>query len=244
LSKGDHLNGFYVTAMSASLIDNFGFVKWNTSTEKRYSSGATLIITLRCDETDILAIWFVGSTESQLNRSFSHFRLGHRSHRKQSARQTLLIQHMNHVTLIFGTIYTANQVPNIVALFNTCVMSGGYGIKSKQQGPLIEPIKLHMPIAFDTRIRGNSPSVVVDIRVNNRTMKVIAEIKNQVINPQLLSNSSGIIDIADAAASGIALTTPEAHRHSDNLMTLVAQNSCSNRGVNSPGHGDENFHNA
>jgi hypothetical protein len=53
-----------------------------------------------------------------------------------------------------------------------------------------------------------------------------------VIDPELLSNSTSIVNIAHAATTGIAVATPESHRHTNNFMTLFKQQCSSNRRIN------------
>jgi hypothetical protein len=73
-------------------------------------------------------------------------------------------------------------------------------------------------------------------------MKIFGEVKDQVINSELLGYSTSIVNIAHAATAGIAVATPEAHGHADNFMTLFEQQCSGNRRINATRHRNENLH--
>jgi hypothetical protein len=59
-------------------------------------------------------------------------------------------------------------------------------------------------------------------------MKIFGEVKDQVIDAQLLGNSTSVVNVAHAAATRIALAAPEAHRDSDDFVTLFKQQGSRN----------------
>jgi hypothetical protein len=96
----------------------------------------------------------------------------------------------------------------------------------------VQTIKLQVTVAFNARIRRDAHCMVADVRVNHIAVKIFGEVENQVIYPELLSNSTSIVNIAHAATTGIAVATPESHRHTNNFMTLFKQQCSSNRRIN------------
>jgi hypothetical protein len=84
----------------------------------------------------------------------------------------------------------------------------------------VQTIKLQVTVAFDARVGRNTNGVIVDVGLNHIAMKIFGEVKNQMINAQLLRYSTRIIDIAHAAATRVAVAAPEAHRDSDDFVAL------------------------
>jgi hypothetical protein len=154
----------------------------------------------------------------------------------------MLIHHVHDVTLIFGHIVTAQKFPDIVFLHNSRVVSSGHCIKTQNNAALMQTIELQVTVAFDTRVGRNSDGMIVDIWLNHIAVKIFGEVKDQVINSELLSNSTSIINIAHAATAGVAVATPEAHRDADNVMALFKQQCSSNRRINATRHRDQNLH--
>ena len=106
----------------------------------------------------------------------------------------------------------------------------------------MQTIKLQVTVAFDTRVGRNTDGMIVDIRLNHIAVKIFGEVKDQVINSKLLSNSTSIINIAHAATASVAVATPEAHRDTNDFMTLFKQQCSSNRRVNAARHRYKNLH--
>jgi hypothetical protein len=122
------------------------------------------------------------------------------------------------------------------------MMPRGNGIKTENYATLVQTIELQVAVAFNTRVGRNADGMIVDIWLNHIAMKIFGEVKDQVIDPELLSNSTGIVNIAHAATTGIAVATPEAHGHANNFMTLFEQQCSGNRRINATRHRNENLH--
>ena len=99
-----------------------------------------------------------------------------------------------------------------------------------------------MTVAFDTWVWRNAYGVVVDIGLNNVAMKIFGEVKDQVINAQLLGDSTSVVNVAHAAATRVAVAAPEAHRDSDDFVTLFKQQGSRNRRINAARHRYKNLH--
>ena len=69
-----------------------------------------------------------------------------------------------------------------------------------------------------------TPSGVgLHVRVDHVTVEVVAEVEHEVVDVELLRHTPGIVDIAHAAAPGVALAAPELHRHADDVVPLFEQ---------------------
>jgi len=197
---------------------------------------------MRSDETHVLAIWFVSSAQSERSRPLPNLGFGHRPHRKHRARQTFLIQHVNHITLILGSVSTALESPLSTTMGNLGVVTRSNCVESEHYCSFVETVELDVAIAFDTGIGCYSLRMILNIRIDHGAVKIIAEVENQMIDAQLLCNPASVVDITHTAATGIAFTTPQSHGHSDHVVSLVAQNGRSYRGVDSSRHGHQNLH--
>ena len=80
------------------------------------------------------------------------------------------------------------------------------------------------------------------IRVNDMIVKVFGEVKDQVIDAQLLGHSSRIVDVAHRAATGVALATPQPQRHAHHVVAIAAQFGGSHRRIDATRHRHEHFH--
>jgi hypothetical protein len=96
-------------------------------------------------------------------------------------------------------------------------------IKSKFVGSLSQSFKLQVTIAFNARVWGNATLVRVNIGLNHMLIEFIREVEDDMLNSDLLSNTPRIVDIRHTATSGVALATPQPHRHAYNLVTLFVQ---------------------
>ena len=85
----------------------------------------------------------------------------------------------------------------------------------------MQAIKLEMAIAFDAGIRGNTDGMVIDIGINDRTLKIFSEVKDQMVNADLLRDATSIIHIAHTATTGVTLAAPQAHRDANDFVTLL-----------------------
>jgi hypothetical protein len=108
------------------------------------------------------------------------------------------------------------------------MMPSGHCIKTQNNATFVQTIELQVTVAFDTRVGRNTDGMIVDIWLNHIAMKIFGEVKNQVINSELLGYSTSVVDIAHAATTGVAVATPEAHGHAYNFMTLFEQQCSGN----------------
>ena len=92
----------------------------------------------------------------------------------------------------------------------------------------MQTVKLQVTVAFDTWVRRNANGVVVDVRLNHVAMKIFGEVKDQVVNTKLLGDSTSVVNVAHAAATRVAVAAPEAHRDSDDFVTLFKQQGSRN----------------
>ena len=74
------------------------------------------------------------------------------------------------------------------------------------------------------------------------TVVSFGEVEDEVVDSQLLGNAAGIVDVADAAAAGVALATPQAHRDTDDLVAGLDQQCGRHRRVHPTAHRDHDLH--
>ncbi len=122
------------------------------------------------------------------------------------------------------------------------VVAGGNRVEAEQIGALGQASELHRPIALDTRIRRDATSVRIDVRGNDVLVEVVAEVENEVIDPELLGDSAGIVDIGDRATTGVAVAAPQLHRDADDLVALPLQQHRRDRRVDAATHRAHHFH--
>jgi hypothetical protein len=92
----------------------------------------------------------------------------------------------------------------------------------------VQTIKLQVTVAFDTRVGRDTNGVIVDIGLNHIAMEIFGEVKDQMVDAQLLGHSTSVVNVAHAAATRVAVATPEAHRDSDDFVTLFKQQGSRN----------------
>jgi len=172
----------------------------------------------------------------------THLGLGESADRQHGARQRVLIEHVDHVALILGGIGPAQETPRTVDLLDAGVMSGGHGVEAENVSALEESIELEMTVALDARIGCDPAGVIGDVRVDDVTMEIVGEVEDQMIDSELLGHAPRVVDIAHAAASGVTLTTPQAHGDTHDLMPLLEQKGSGDRRIDTSGHGDKYFH--
>ena len=126
---------------------------------------------------------------------------------------------MHHVALVLGPVGTAlDRVPTVAGRADPRVVAGGDRIEPEQVGPLGEPGELHRPVALDARVRRGPLDVGRDVRLDDVGGELVAEVEHQVIDVELLADPSGIVDVADRAATRVAVAAPQFHRHADHLV--------------------------
>jgi hypothetical protein len=140
----------------------------------------------------------------------------------------MLIHHVYDVALVFGHVVTANKFPHTVFLNHTCVMASCDSIKTQNDAALVQTVEFQVTVAFDTWVWRDTNGVVVDIGLNHIAMKIFGEVKDQMVDTQLLGDSSSVVDVAHTAATRVAVSAPQAHRDSDDFVTLFKQQGSRN----------------
>ena len=52
-------------------------------------------------------------------------------------------------------------------------------------------------------------------------VEVFGEVEHEMVDAELLSYATRIVDIGHAATAGVALTAPQTHRDADDLVALL-----------------------
>jgi hypothetical protein len=101
-------------------------------------------------------------------------------------------------------------------------------IKTQNDAALVQTVKFQVTVAFDTRVWRDTNGVVVDVRLNHIAVKIFGEVKDQVIDAQLLGDSTRVVNVAHAAATRVAVAAPQAHRDADDFVALFKQQGSCN----------------
>ena len=150
--------------------------------------------------------------------------LGHVAHGEHGLGQVPLIEHVDDIALILGGIETPFESQDSIVLGSDARMvARGDRIEAQNTGPLVQPVELEVSIALDARVGRDALCVVGDVRVDDIALEVVGEVEDDVVDAQLLRDAPSIVDIADAAAAGIALAAPQTHGDTHDLVTLLLQ---------------------
>jgi hypothetical protein len=81
-----------------------------------------------------------------------------------------------------------------------------------------------------------------DVRGDDAGLEVGREVEDEVIDVELLGDPAGVVDVGDAAAPGVALAAPQAHRHADDVVSVALQQRGGNGRVDAAAHRDHHLH--
>ena len=137
---------------------------------------------------------------------------------------------------------TTQQTPRSLDDIDPSMVAGRDGVEPEDVGPIEETIELQVTIALDARIGRDAPCVVGDVRIDHRALKVVGEVEDEMIDPELLRHATCIVDVADTATARIAFPAPQTQCHTDDVMSGFFQESSGDRRIDATRHGDENFH--
>lgn len=121
-------------------------------------------------------------------------------------------------------------------------MTGGNGVETEDVGSFEQTIELDVAIAFDARIGRHAVRVIGDVRIDDRPLEVVGEVEDEVVDAQLLSDSPRVVDVAHAAASRVALPSPEPQGDADDVVSGFFQQRGGDRRVDTTRHRDEDLH--
>ena len=236
LSQSDHFDRGYIAEHGAGRVDDRPRPKRDAGTEKGLATAGL------GDEADVLAVRLLRRSQAQCNGPVANLCLGEVPDRKHGSSQLALRQHVHHVALILRRIRAAVNEGPIADDLDARVMARGDGVESQQVGALAEPVELQVPVAFDARIRCQPFAVGTHVRIHDVAIEVVTEVEDEMVDVQLLRHSSGIVDIGDRTATGIALASPQPHGDADDVVAGVDQLGGGNRRVDAPAERDENPH--
>jgi len=242
LSERDHLDRFHLTDTGTLGVDDLADVQRNAPRQESRATRATVVVLGRGDETDVLAVGLAGRAQSQSFGVRAHVGLVHLPHREHGAGQLPLIQHVHHVTLVLGGVVTARQSMYTVSFDHPGVVSGGHGVETEDDGPLVETIELQVTVALDARIRCDAQRVIVHVGLDHVAMELVREVEDQMIDADLLSHAASVVDVADTATAGVAFATPQTHGDTHHVVPLLHQQCGGDRRIDPAGHGDEHLH--
>ena len=80
------------------------------------------------------------------------------------------------------------------------------------------------------------------VRADHVLVEVVAEVEHEVIDLELLRDAPRVVDVGDTAATGVALTTPQPHRDTDDRVSGLEQARASDRRVDASAHREQHLH--
>ena len=121
-------------------------------------------------------------------------------------------------------------------------MAGCDRVEPEDLGPLGQPGELHAAVALDTRVRRQPADVGRHVRSHDVLVEVVAEVEHEVVDVELLCDTPCVVDVGDAATSGVTLTTPQPHRDADHRVSGVEQAGAGDGRVDASAHGQHHLH--
>ena len=124
-------------------------------------------------------------------------------------------------------------------------MPGRDVITTEQLRAGIELIKLHMPIAFDARIRRSPRPICRCKRIYDTRGKIVREVEYIVRHSEVIRHPPGVLHIVKGTArvsggnSGI-LVPVQLHGAANALVSCVTEQFCRNRGIHTARHCHKN----
>ena len=103
------------------------------------------------------------------------------------------------------------------------VMPSSHCVEAEQVGTFAETLELQVTIAFDARIRGEPLTVGLRVWIDHMGTEVVGEVENEMIDPELLSDATSVVDVGDRAAPRVAVAAPKPHRDTDDVVPGVDQ---------------------
>ena len=199
----------------------------------------------RGDEAHVLTVGLGRRAKAALGSELANARLVDVADREQRPRQRRLVEHVHDVALILRSVGAALQREAAIRRApDAGVVSGGDGVEAELLGPTQQAIELEVPVALDARIGRHAVGVGAHVRGDDVTVEVLAEVEHEMVDVELLRHPAGVVDIADAAAPGVALAAPELHRHADDIVPLLLQQRARDRRVDTAAHRQQNLHRA
>jgi len=202
-----------------------------------------LATTRRRNEAHVLTVGFRRRAQAELSCERTNFGLGHVANGKEGALEFTTGQHVHHVRLILCRVTTTVHAHLALGVgHEPCVMSGNHGIEAEGIGALGEARELQAAVAFDARVGCDASGVRVHVRVDDLFLKVIGEVEDEMVDVELLRDTTGIIDVGHRTTTGIAFAAPQSHRHPDDVMALALHEGSGDRRVDPTRHRHEHLH--
>jgi hypothetical protein len=125
---------------------------------------------------------------------------------------------------------------------NARMVAGGNRIETKRSAALDKSVELQVTVAFNARIWRGSIDVRGHVWLDNMLVEIVGEIEDKVIDTNLLCNTASIVNIGHRTTTCVAFATPQTHGDTNNVVTLLTQDECCSRRIDTAGHCDKNFH--
>ena len=193
-------------------------------------------------ETDFHALFLVGGLEIAMPRHFAGVALGLFAERKEDARQLILPEREQKITLILPRIFAAleQQTRTIRTFFHARKMSCRNKIRAELIRAVNEPTKFQILIAHHARVRRAAGLVFIGEILDDVFLKIRRFVHEIIWHVELVADRTRVGDGLRTAAFVLgavhAILRPEFERDTDDVVALLNQKRRRRRGINSSAH--------
>ena len=206
---------------------------------RRLEKAAVIVVR---HETDFHALLLVGGLELAIPRHSAGVALGLFTERKNRARELILSEREQEITLILPRIASAfkQMTRTIRTFFDTRKMSCCDELRAKLIRAVNEPSEFQILIAHHARIRRAAGLVFIG-EVTDDVLLEFSRLVNEVVRDvELVADRARVGDGLRTAALVLrtvhAILRPELERDADDLIALLQQQRRRGGGVHSPAH--------
>ena len=158
------------------------------------------------------------------------------------ARELRLAEHVQHVRLVLRAVGATRDTARAVGpQHDARVVAGGDRVDAERGGPSQQPIELEVPVALDARVGRAARGVVGDVGRDDLRVEVVAEVEHVVVDAELVGDASGVVDVGDRAAAGVALAAPQLHRDAGDAVAPLDEQRRGDRRVDAARHRDDDL---
>ena len=162
--------------------------------------------------------------------------LGQRTDREQRAGEIVLAEHVHDVALVLLAVGAAFEGVAVSAAPDAGVMAGGDGVEAELRRPLGEAGELDPAVALDARVRRRPRAMGRNVRGDDMGVEVLGEVEHEMLDTEGVGRPPGVVDVGDAAAPGVALAAPQAHRHADDVVAVSSEQGGGDGRVHTAAH--------
>ena len=201
------------------------------------------IIAIR-NKANILTVMLVRIQKSFPLCDLPHLGLAQLTQRQSDVRQLFLVQHVQHITLVFALIQSLFQQITSIFFYDSRIMSRHHIVHLQFFCPLQQFFEFHIAIALNARIWGLSRLITGGKSIHDLCTEILFIIKHIKRHSQTERDTSRILRIFQRAAGLMRRNTGifvfiELHHGAHTVKALFLHHPCCYRAVHSAAHGNQ-----